>query len=84
MLHIYIYDISNLRVKRYQELAIEFHAKGVGITPIRSKIKFIQLLFRRPISDIFEICSVTLYTNPEKGETALLLCLHFMPCITAH
>jgi hypothetical protein len=47
--------------KRYQELALEFHAKGVGKTPIRTKIKFIQLLFRRPISDIIEICSVTIH-----------------------
>ena len=67
-----------------QELALEFHTKRVCITPIRTKIKFIQLLFRRPISKIIEICSVTLCTKPEKGETALLVCFHFMPCSTAH
>jgi len=67
-----------------QELAPEFHAKRVGKISIRTKIKFVQLLFRRSISNIIEICSVTLYTKPENGETALLLCLHFMPCITAH
>jgi len=67
-----------------QELALEFHAKGVGITPIRNEIKFIRLLFSRPISNIIEICSVTLSTKPEKGERALLLCLHFMSFIAAH
>jgi hypothetical protein len=64
-----------------QELALEFHAKRVGVTPTRTKIKFIQLLFRRPISNIIETCTVTLYTKPEKGDTALLLYLQLCPVL---
>ena len=45
-------------------------------------LSYLAQFFR--MINIIEICSVTLYTKPEKGETALFLCLHFTPCITAH